>query len=449
MILSEELDFALALVVISAVGGVIWALDAWVLGPARDRAAARARAGSPCGAGTGVVDYARSMVPVVVFVLVLRSFLFEPFRIPSDSMMPTLQDGDFILVNKFTYGLRLPVLNKKIIGISEPKRGDVVVFRYPPHPSINYIKRVVGLPGDRVKVISDRIYVNDVRSRRSCSIATPTACYDNMRLSEVHTGEHVHHTLSCLTPEFLAGAPLPGLQSQIDRGYTCEETDPPLAGAGVTDRGDIPEVTVPAGNYLMIGDNRDNSDDGRYWGFVPEANLVGGARRVWLNLDFKRHPVITWSRNRHEDRVKINQGVSSMRSRQAGVTFIGWIVLLVPLAVVGFAGIKLSTLYMNHFKVAKVVQQTADENRGETNIVPVTVRQEIARRFDVEGIETPTPEDIIIQRDGDNWVIEAQYDRETPLFGHLSAAGPFRQARGDPVNGHGTAAAGHGCVAGQ
>ncbi len=296
MILSEELDFALALVVISAVGGVIWALDAWVLRPARDRAA-RARAQDPLAVPEpGVVDYARSMVPVVVFVLVLRSFLFEPFRIPSDSMMPTLQDGDFILVNKFTYGLRLPVLNKKIINISEPKRGDVVVFRYPPHPTINYIKRVVGLPGDRVKVVSDRIYVNDVPFEEKLLNRYTDGCYDNMRLSEVHTGEHVHHTLSCLTPDFLAGAPLPGCNRKIDRGYSCEETDPPLSGAGVTDRGDIPEVTVPAGNYLMIGDNRDNSDDGRYWGFVPEANLVGGARRVWLNLDFKRSPMITWSR---------------------------------------------------------------------------------------------------------------------------------------------------------
>jgi len=301
LVRSERLDFALALVTISVVGGVIWALDVWIFRPARDRAA-QAQGKDPLAVPEpGVVDYARSMVPVVVFVLVLRSFLFEPFRIPSDSMMPTLQDGDFILVNKFAYGLRLPVLNTKILGVGEPRRGDVVVFRYPPDPSINYIKRVVGLPGDRVKVVSDRVYVNGVPLEEKLLGRYSDTCYANMRLSEVHTGTHVHHTLSCLTPEFLAGPPLPGCNRRIDRGYSCEETDPPLAGPGVTDHGDVDEVTVPAGNYLMIGDNRDNSEDSRYWngghwGFVPEANLVGSARRVWLNFDWNRRPVINWSR---------------------------------------------------------------------------------------------------------------------------------------------------------
>jgi signal peptidase I len=296
MIRSERLDFALALVVISAVGGVIWALDAWVLRPGRDRAARAAGKDPLAVPEPGVVDYARSMVPVVVFVLVLRSFLFEPFRIPSDSMMPTLQDGDFILVNKFSYGLRLPVLNTKILGIGEPKRGDVVVFRYPPDPAINYIKRVVGLPGDRVKVVSDRIYVNGVPLEEKLLNRYSDSCYENMRLNEVHTGEHVHHTLSCLTTSSLPGDPLPSCNRRIERNYSCVESEPPLAYPGATDANDYEEVTVPAGNYLMIGDNRDNSADGRSWGFVPEENLVGSARRVWFNLDFKRRPRITWSR---------------------------------------------------------------------------------------------------------------------------------------------------------
>ena len=132
LIRSERLDFALTLVIISVAGGIIWALDAWVLRPRRDRAAREAGKDALAVPEPGVVDYARSMVPVVVLVLVLRSFLFEPFRIPSDSMMPTLQDGDFILVNKYSYGLRLPVLNTKILNIGEPRRGDVVVFRFPP-----------------------------------------------------------------------------------------------------------------------------------------------------------------------------------------------------------------------------------------------------------------------------------------------------------------------------
>jgi signal peptidase I len=300
LILSERLDFALTLVVISAVGGVIWALDAWVFRPQRDRAA-RALGKDPQSVPEpGVVDYARSMVPVVVFVLVLRSFLFEPFRIPSDSMMPTLQDGDFILVNKFSYGVKLPVLNTRIIPVGEPNRGDVVVFRYPPDPAVNYIKRVVGLPGDRVKVQSDRIYVNGVPFEEKLLGRYSDGCYANMRLNEVHSGDHVHHTLSCLSSYSLPGPLLPGCNRKIDRGYSCSESDPPV-GSSLGDNGDMEEVTVPAGNYLVIGDNRDNSSDSRYWtpgqwSFVPEANLVGSARRVWFNFDLKRRPLVDWGR---------------------------------------------------------------------------------------------------------------------------------------------------------
>lgn len=301
LIRSERLDFALTLVVISLVGAVIWALDVWVLRPRRDRAALALGKEPNLVPEPGVVDYARSMVPVVVFVLVLRSFLFEPFRIPSDSMMPTLQDGDFILVNKFSYGLRLPVLNTKIVDVGAPARGDVAVFRYPPDPRINYIKRVVGLPGDRVKVESDRVYVNGLPLEEQELSRYSDGCYDNMRLSQVQTGEHRHQVLSCLTPYSLPGASLPSCNRRIDRGYVCSESGPPMVGEGVADNGDMEEVTVPAGNYLVIGDNRDNSADSRYWNhgewsFVPEENLVGSARRVWFNFDWKRRPKISWSR---------------------------------------------------------------------------------------------------------------------------------------------------------
>jgi signal peptidase I len=232
----------------------------------------------------GTVDYARSMVPVVVVVLVLRSFLFEPFRIPSDSMMPTLRDGDFILVNKFSYGLRLPVLHTKILDLGEPARGDVVVFRFPPDPRVNYIKRVVGLPGDRVKVINDRIYINDEPLPTTDMGRYSDGCYDNMRLTEVRIGEHRHQVISCLTSQRLDSFPVPGCDRRIGRSYPCVE-DPDLSPAsGLGDRGDWEEMTVPAGNYLMIGDNRDNSEDGRSWGFVPEQYLVGSGKRVWLNF---------------------------------------------------------------------------------------------------------------------------------------------------------------------
>jgi signal peptidase I len=294
---SERLDFSLVLVVVTVIGAIIWAVDALLLAPARARAAGTGAAVPE----PGIVDYARSMVPVVLVVLLLRSFLFEPFRIPSDSMMPTLQDGDFILVNKFRYGLRLPVTNTKILDLGEPRRGDVVVFRYPPDPAVNYIKRLAGLPGDRVRIVSDRIYVNDVPLEERDLGRYSDGCYENMRLSEVHTGEHVHHVLSCHSPYGIVGPPLPGCNRRLDRGYSCveEQADsavPPSGTAAAHDSGDFEEITVPQGAYLMIGDNRDNSSDGRVWGLVPEANLVGSARRIWLNLDLQRSKWVDWSR---------------------------------------------------------------------------------------------------------------------------------------------------------
>ena len=292
---SEQLDFALVLVVISLVGGVIWALDHWWFGPVRSRAALAAGHKPEAVQEPGTVDYARSMVPVVVVVLVLRSFLFEPFRIPSDSMMPTLHDGDFILVNKFSYGLRLPVVHTKLLGFGEPERGDVVVFRFPPNPRVNYIKRVVGLAGDRVKVVNDRIYVNGEPIPETEVGRYSDGCYDNLRLTEVQIGEHRHQAMSCRTSGSLAsGFPVEGCDRRIGRSYPCVE-DPDLSSAGgLADQGDLDEVTVPAGNYFMIGDNRDNSEDSRFWGpgrsvgFVPEENLVGSAKRVWFNFDGDR-----------------------------------------------------------------------------------------------------------------------------------------------------------------
>jgi signal peptidase I len=293
---SERLDFSLVLVIVCVVGGVIWALDAWWL--RRRRAADAARTGQNPAAvpEPGVVDYARSMVPVVVVVLLLRSFLFEPFRIPTDSMMPTLQAGDFILVNKYHYGLRLPVVNKLLVPIHEPQRGDVIVFRFPPDPAINYIKRVVGLPGDRIKVIGDLIYVNDLPIKQGEPSRYSDGCYENMRLTEVQTGTHGHQTLSCLSPRPLPGPELPSCNRRIDRGYVCDEEIPVSASSGILDGNDYEEVTVPAGNYMVIGDNRDNSSDSRVWGFVPEANLVGSARRIWFNIDPARSPWVTWGR---------------------------------------------------------------------------------------------------------------------------------------------------------
>lgn len=259
---SHVIDFSLVLVLASAFCGIVWALDHWLLKPQRLARASALGKSVAIGAAEPVsVEYARSFFPVIVLVLVIRSFLFEPFRIPSDSMMPTLLDGDFIFVNKFTYGLRLPVANNKIVEIGSPERGDVVVFRMPSDPRTNYIKRLVGLPGDRVEVRDRRVYVNG----------------ELMPTSIVGVYEGHNHT---------------GASIGIERLGKVEHRVLYLPGREGTEFDD----TVPAGHYFFMGDNRDNSRDSRFpeVGFVPEGNLVGKAVRIWFNWDGPDGPI--WSR---------------------------------------------------------------------------------------------------------------------------------------------------------
>lgn len=291
MLRSEGLDFSLVLVLIAVVSGVVWAIDSLWLRPLRTRRAESAGKAADAAREPATVDYARSFFPVAVVVLVLRSFLFEPFRIPSDSMMPTLLDGDFIVVNKYAYGLRLPVLNTRVVDIGEPRRGDVVVFRYPPDPRINYIKRLVGLPGDRVRIEGDRVVVNGAPVPFEPIGRYSDGCYVDMQLAEEKLGDHVHRTLYCNTPSDFSVPPLPSCDRPMPRNYVCD------AGLeGRPDHGDVPDMEVPPGKYLMIGDNRDNSADGRYWGFVPEENLVGRATRIWFNWDLQRAGGPRWDR---------------------------------------------------------------------------------------------------------------------------------------------------------
>jgi signal peptidase I len=268
-----DFDFALLLVVLTAVTGVIWLLDRLFLyGGRQARANALAAAGGTEAERQQraaeamrepiIVEYARSFFPVILIVLMFRSFLAEPFKIPSGSMMPTLLVGDFILVNKFAYGMRLPVLNTKIFEVGEPQRGDVFVFRYPRNPKVDYIKRVIGLPGDEITYRNKIVYVN------------------GKEVPQTYLGPYVG---SGDEGRKMAGAEarremLPGVEHDI-------LTWPLHAGAEGTFR-------VPAGHYFAMGDNRDNSEDSRYWGFVPEANLVGRAFVIWMNwdsgIDFKR-----------------------------------------------------------------------------------------------------------------------------------------------------------------
>ena len=306
MITAESLDFSLVLLVLSLACGVVWGIDHLVIRPRRAAAAASARPAPVALPEPGTVDYARSFFPVAFIVLIVRAFIFEPFRIPSDSMMPTLLDGDFIVVNKFAYGLRLPVINQKFIDTGSPQRGDVVVFRYPPNPSVNYIKRLVGLPGDRIEVHDDHLIVNGESIALVDKGRYNDGCYVNMRLSTEKLGEHTHDVMSCRSTHGLLGArglslggnssPLPTCdRKQIAReigGWICEES----GGEGSRDYMDHTFDVVPAGHYLMIGDNRDNSEDSRSWGLVPDENLVGKATRIWFNFDLQRSGVVNWRR---------------------------------------------------------------------------------------------------------------------------------------------------------
>jgi len=262
--------FMLSLLVVS---GVLWALDHWKWAPKRREAEKTARAAmkppideeklAEIFKEPTYVEYAKSFFPIILIVFVMRSFLVEPFRIPSGSMMPTLLVGDFILVNKFTYGIRLPVAGTKILDLGEPERGDVVVFRYPKDPSLDYIKRVVGLPGDRVGYFNKTIYIN----------GKPVAQEEKGRY--VGIGSGLASTGASLRNEQLGEI---GHDILIDDQRAREG-----------------EFRVPEGEYFVMGDNRDNSNDSRFWGTVPEGQLVGKAFMIWMNWDSSAGGV-TWGR---------------------------------------------------------------------------------------------------------------------------------------------------------
>jgi len=214
------------------------------------------------------LDWTAGLFPVIVTVFLLRSFLFEPFKIPSGSMVPTLLVGDLILVNKFTYGVRLPVIHTKIIEMNSPQRGDVMVFRYPPQPNLDYIKRVVGVPGDEVAYLNKRLTINGKPVETSAApdfFDEGTMRY--FKQFEEQLNAHPHRLLNNTdVPAFIQGAS--NFAYRDNCRYSVE---------GVV-------CKVPEGHYFMMGDNRDNSLDSRYWGFVPEANIVGKAFFVWMNF---------------------------------------------------------------------------------------------------------------------------------------------------------------------
>ncbi|HZW59497.1 MAG TPA: signal peptidase I [Woeseiaceae bacterium] len=237
-----NINLALILTLLTAFSGVVVAYDRFI----RQK---RLHGEAGHGGMETLVEYARSFFPVLLLVLVIRSFIFEPFRIPSGSMMPTLLQGDYIFVKKYAYGLRLPVLETKVVETGEPRRGDVAVFRLPSDPSINYIKRVVGLPGDRIVYRDHRLTINGEEVALAPDSEEPLLA--NMPRYVEQLDEHRHDIL-------------------IANPYS-NATD------GV--------YTVPEGHYFMMGDNRDNSRDSRYIGAIPESYLVGEAVLIWMHMD--------------------------------------------------------------------------------------------------------------------------------------------------------------------
>jgi len=248
-------DFSFFLFVATVITGVIWALDAFLLAPKRNTVVqseneiSKGVEVSRGGKEPAIVEYSKSFFPVLLIVFLLRGFIVEPFRIPSGSMLPSLYIGDFILVNKFAYGIRVPVINEKIIPVGEPQRGDVVVFRYPRDVSLNYIKRIVGLPGDHIAYYNKKLYVNKKPVEREFigQYNGPDQTHSNEYRERLGDGEH----------ELLL---MPGKPNHIDG-----------------------EWIVPEGMYFTMGDNRDNSNDSRMWGHVPESHLVGKAFMIWMH----------------------------------------------------------------------------------------------------------------------------------------------------------------------
>ncbi len=282
--------FASILFILVIVTGVIWSLDHFVWAKRRRKNGEMALSKlpkfdqmsdeeknaflAPFLRQPTWVEYSGSFFPVIALVFVLRSFLFEPFKIPSASMLPTLYVGDLILVNKFTYGIRLPILGTKVIDVNNPQRGDVMVFKYPKDPSVDYIKRVVGVPGDLVSYKGKRLSINGTplsyEEQNEFLHDGPELRYSKQFSENLSGTKHqilnndANGTAIVPTPQF----PQSELCQYDMDGFTCK---------------------VPPGHYFMMGDNRDDSADSRYWGFVPDQNIVGKAFFIWMNFgDFKR-----------------------------------------------------------------------------------------------------------------------------------------------------------------
>lgn len=261
------IGFPLFMLLILVLTGVIWLVDYLFFQKKRSAGAEEPTA----------VEYAKSFFPVILIVFIIRSFMAEPFKIPSGSMMPTLLAGDYILVNKYIYGLRLPVLNTVFLDISQPKHGDVAVFHFPPNPKIDYIKRIIGLPGDRIQYINKRLTVNGqdltvthmddyTYKRKERRLVGGEVIIEEVEV----TAEQYIEKIATVEHELL-------IHPDSPKQYSFNAIGQKFLNGEV--------VTVPEDHYFAMGDNRDNSSDGRVWGFVPNQNLVGKAFFIWFNFD--------------------------------------------------------------------------------------------------------------------------------------------------------------------
>ncbi len=285
--------FSIFLVILTLASGLVWLADSLFFAPKRRQklAMAQGRLGDQVDSESlqtlapvpSLVDTAQQIFPVILFVLVLRSFLYEPFQIPSGSMKPTLLVGDFILVEKFTYGLKDPVWRTQLVDLGEPERGDIVVFKYPEQPSVDYIKRVVGLPGDTVVYRDQQLFI-----KPACDSGKEAPCPQMQAVELIfrNHGEFYEHMM----PQERLTEQLGQVPHDILRNPAIQ---PPLRHYYRQPGTKVDEWLVPEGQYFVLGDNRDNSRDSRYWGFVPEANLVGKAVAIWISFEFER-PSDSW-----------------------------------------------------------------------------------------------------------------------------------------------------------
>ena len=285
--------FSILLVIITGVTGVVYFVNKFYLAPMRHEAAlaaqevARAQTGIDLTLETletlneppVLIETAVQIFPVIAFVLILRSFIYEPFQIPSGSMMPTLLDGDFILVNKFNYGLKDPVARNKFLEVGLPKHGDVVVFKYPLDPRIDYIKRVIGLPGDSVIYRNKSLYI-----KAACQ-QSDAKCPEYKLVETTFTSVYEGPDSEVGLEQYQA------VMGGVTHNLLKDKYDGSKVEHYFPQQGTMrDEFVVPAGQYFVMGDNRDNSLDGRFWGFVPEENLVGQAVAIWMSFDFERTP---------------------------------------------------------------------------------------------------------------------------------------------------------------